>query len=376
VKVDWVRAGAVLELVRRPVDVELESMYQEIGVRSFGRGLFHKEPVSGSELGSKRVFKIRSGDLIISNVFAWEGAIAVATSDDDDLIGSHRFMTWTPKVSDVAVDYLREYFLSDHGLADIIRASPGSAGRNKTLGIKAFEDIRVPIPSLPTQANIAKRLAMSSLDTDETIANSMCAIRNQLLGHRAPSIRFQIRDFLRQDTRATRVVAAEHYPNVGLLNRGRGIFEKAGLAGNETKYAHLYRISKNQLIYSKLFGWEGAVAVVSNEFDGYFVSAEFPHFDVDCDLVRPAYLRHLAKTSTFQRQLQAASTGMGQRRQRVNVDRFLAVEVPLPPTRTQDRIIDHLDRVERVEALSTERRRLAAALPKATRNDMFAKLIR
>ena len=48
----------------------------EIGVRSFGRGIFHKEPIDGTALGNKRVFRIEPGDLVLSNVFAWEGAVA------------------------------------------------------------------------------------------------------------------------------------------------------------------------------------------------------------------------------------------------------------------------------------------------------------
>ena len=45
---------------------------------------------------TKRVFRIEPGDLVISNVFAWEGAIAVASDDEAGTIGSHRFMTFVP----------------------------------------------------------------------------------------------------------------------------------------------------------------------------------------------------------------------------------------------------------------------------------------
>lgn len=38
-----------------PVSVSKIEKYREIGIRSHGRGLFHKEEVSGAELGDKRV---------------------------------------------------------------------------------------------------------------------------------------------------------------------------------------------------------------------------------------------------------------------------------------------------------------------------------
>ena len=95
-----------------------DEVYQEIGVRSFGKGLFIKEPVLGAELGDKRVFEIRAGDFIVSNVFAWEGAVGVAGQEHEGMIGSHRFMTWTP-LHDINVDYLRHYLGSEAGVASL-----------------------------------------------------------------------------------------------------------------------------------------------------------------------------------------------------------------------------------------------------------------
>ena len=64
-RVDQDRVGAVLSLQRRRVIVDVNRVYREIGIRSFGRGIFHKEPVSGADLGAKRVFAIKPGDLVL-----------------------------------------------------------------------------------------------------------------------------------------------------------------------------------------------------------------------------------------------------------------------------------------------------------------------
>ena len=60
----------VAPLVRRPVEVEPDKTYMELGVRSFGRGTFHKPGLSGMEVGSKKLFTIESGDLVFNIVFA------------------------------------------------------------------------------------------------------------------------------------------------------------------------------------------------------------------------------------------------------------------------------------------------------------------
>ncbi len=150
-RVEYVRVGDVLRLERRQVAVDIAREYEEIGVRSFGRGIFHKEPVDGATLRDKRVFYIEPGDLVISNVFAWEGAIAVSSEAERGKIGSHRFMTFASPDGRVDTTWASWFFLSESGLELIRKASPGSAGRNRTLAIKRVEDLVIPLPPLEEQ---------------------------------------------------------------------------------------------------------------------------------------------------------------------------------------------------------------------------------
>lgn len=156
--VEWVRFGDVLELQRRLVEPELEQSYREIGVRSFGRGIFIKEPRLGSEIGDKRVFSIEIGDLVVSNVFAWEGAVGVARAEAEETIGSHRFMTWTARDGRAHVPYVAQFLVSEVGLELLRGASPGSAGRNRTLSIRNLEGIEIPLPPIAEQRRIAVHL--------------------------------------------------------------------------------------------------------------------------------------------------------------------------------------------------------------------------
>lgn len=141
----------VAPLIRRPVVVDPLGEYDEIGIRSFGKGTFHKPPVSGLELGSKRIFEIRTGDLLFNIVFAWEGAVAVAGPNDDQRVGSHRFLTCVPLSGVATAPFLAFHFLTAEGLDQLGKASPGGAGRNRTLGIKALDGIRVPVPPIEQQ---------------------------------------------------------------------------------------------------------------------------------------------------------------------------------------------------------------------------------
>lgn len=141
----------VAPLVRRPALIEANASYPELGIRSFGRGPFQKPAVSGLDLGSKRLFQIEAGDLLFSNVFAWEGAIAIARPEDAGRFGSHRFMTCVVNEQRALPGFLLYYLLSPDGLERVGEASPGGAGRNRTLGVDKLAKIEVPIPSLATQ---------------------------------------------------------------------------------------------------------------------------------------------------------------------------------------------------------------------------------
>ncbi|MCE9552485.1 MAG: restriction endonuclease subunit S [Planctomycetes bacterium] len=92
----WLPLDEVAELVRRPVKPHAATEYEEMGVRSFGNGTFQKPRLTGRQLGKKRVYWIHAGDLVFNNVFAWEGAVAVAQPEDQGRVGSHRFITYVP----------------------------------------------------------------------------------------------------------------------------------------------------------------------------------------------------------------------------------------------------------------------------------------
>ncbi len=141
----------VAPLIRRAVNIQADQEYPELGIRSFGKGTFHKPAIRGADLNGKRIYHIEPGDLLFSNVFAWEGAVAIVKPEDRGRYGSHRFITRLPKEGTVTAQFLRFHFLTEDGLQQLRDASPGSAGRNRTLGLKALDAIKVPIPPYEAQ---------------------------------------------------------------------------------------------------------------------------------------------------------------------------------------------------------------------------------
>lgn len=156
-----VKLSEMLTLERIPVEPDPDRYYVQIGIRSFGNGIFHRDKMPGAELSKLKYFEVKPNRLIVSNIMAWEGAIAVSTETETDCIASSRFLSYT-KSSDVDLRYLNYYFQSGYGRAAIRNTSTGTVLRNQTLSIKDFEDLMVPLPSMERQQKVASQLDKST----------------------------------------------------------------------------------------------------------------------------------------------------------------------------------------------------------------------
>jgi hypothetical protein len=141
----------VAPAIRRPVEIDIAKRYREIGARSFGKGLFIKPDFDGAEATWQKPVWIKSGDLVLSNIKAWEGAIAVASEQHEDCIASHRYITCIPDLAQATAGFLAYYLLSEDGLEKVGAASPGTADRNRTLSLGNLGKMEVPVPTLPLQ---------------------------------------------------------------------------------------------------------------------------------------------------------------------------------------------------------------------------------
>ncbi|GAA3342556.1 hypothetical protein GCM10020358_37960 [Amorphoplanes nipponensis] len=179
-----VTIGDILQPARRSVGIEPAANYVAIGMKSFGKGIFHYPPTPGAELSKLRYFHFPAGALALSNIKAWEGAIGVTSEADAAAVASNRFLFYVPTDERrVDVRYLRHYFLSEPGLSAIGEASPGSADRNRTLSIKGFQAIRIPLPSVEEQRRI-----VDLIDTADSVIRQvalaidrLAALRGQIV---------------------------------------------------------------------------------------------------------------------------------------------------------------------------------------------------
>jgi type I restriction enzyme, S subunit len=152
------RIDETMERIADAVTVKGSEIYNEIGIRSHGKGIFHKPSVTGKSLGNKRVYWIKKNMLILNIVFAWEQAVAKTTKCEEGMIASHRFPMYQPLEGKLDLDFIWRIFLTKKGKHLLKLASPGGAGRNKTLGQKTFLELKINLPSFQEQKRITNFL--------------------------------------------------------------------------------------------------------------------------------------------------------------------------------------------------------------------------
>ena len=386
--VERVRVGDVLRLERVPVDPDPGVEYVSIGIRSFGKGIFHYEPRPGDQLGGLRFFSVLPDCLVISNIKGWEGAIAVSADIDSGRIASNRFLSYRPMDDDrIDVRWTRWFFLSDFGISLIQRASPGSADRNRTLAIDRFEALEIPLPLIAEQhrvADLLDRLEGAAADLRRrssdaaTLAGALAvstAARPDLSREAKTRDRWRrvaLDGVLELNNREVVVESGTSYEIAGVYSFGRGMFRREAIDGSQTKYKRLHRLHAPQLVMSRLKAWEGALALVPNDLDGWFVSPEFPTFDIDTEAVNAQFLAAVLTSEPFWNRLKGASKGIGARRERVNASRLLEQVVDIPPLEQQRSVAMMLQRLHALQISREQAQRRIDALLPAGLNSVFS----
>lgn len=164
----------------------------------------------------------------------------------------------------------------------------------------------------------------------------------------------------------------QSYPNVGVLNFARGLFAKPPIEGVTTSATTLYRVRAGQFVYSRLFAFEGAYAVVEKEHDGTFVSNEFPTFDINPEHASPSFLYAYFRSPGVWESIARGSKGLGDRRQRVKPDQVLNHQLWLPPRRQLDLLAASVPVVVGLRSRHAAIREANTALLSATLERLFA----
>lgn len=257
---------------------------------------------------------------------------------------------------------------------------------NMSMKVADIVAVEIPLPPLTEQQALVARLDALAEKTRQLEAHLDAVERDSLRLLVTMATRSDINDEQRLalgwrlETIADVAALALHpeavdaecsYPNVGILSYAKGVFAKAPIDGATTSAKTLYKIKSGQFIYSRLFAFEGAYALVPNEFDGCYVSNEFPTFEIKGVSVSTKFLMAHFLTEADWRELRSSTKGVGDRRLRIQPEHILTRPIWIPPENEFTRIDALFDRHFDLKAKHTAIREANAALLPATLERVF-----
>lgn len=132
------------------------------------------------------------------------------------------------------------------------------------------------------------------------------------------------------------------YRQIGVRLWGAGAYERETIDGGATKYTTLWRTQEDDIIVNKIWARNGSVAVVTKELAGTVGSNEFPLYQIHQDRLLPRWFHWYTKTKAFWIKCDALSMGTsGQNR--IKPEKFLTIDIPLPPLPEQRRLLERID---------------------------------
>ncbi len=339
-KQGWTEAklGDLVEPVSRSVRVEPDASYRLLGVRLEGNGAFHRETKLGSEISANSLDRVKTGDFIYSRLFACRGAFSLIVPDLDGTFVSNEFPIFKVRLpARIDLRFLN-YWFRQSGVWKLVEgdcqgSTPLTRNRYKE---EFFNVLRVPFPPMSEQQRVvthldaiearlarAKKLREEATKETEafTISLHLAAAKGRVVC---------LDQLLQLDEKQKEVTIADSYPQVGIRSFGLGLFKKPAVLGAHTTYRSFNVLRAGQFVMSQVKGWEGALGVADDDYDGWYTSPEYRTFSCIIEECDSKYLGHIAATSWFRKQLLAATQGIGARRERVRPEMLLGLKMPFP----------------------------------------------
>lgn len=348
-----------LERVEHPVEVQANEMYTQIGIRSHGKGLFYKEPVTGDSLGNKSVFWIEPDCFILNIVFAWEQAIGKTTQAEAGMIGSHRFPMYRPINGSIDIDYLIAYLLTKRGTDILEAASPGGAGRNRTLGQDRFMKSRIVLPPLDEQKKIAEILSTQdkAIELQERKIEELKRFKKGCLekmfprkGQKVPETRFPgfTGDWEQRKAKELFVSTADKgYPELPVLSAT----QDRGMIRRDENSINIFHDKKNEAGYKRVL--PGQFVIHLRSFQGGFAHSAIegitsPAYTVfgfsEPEKHDSEYWKYVFTSKSFIQRLETVTYGIRDGRS-ISYEEFLTLGFVYPSKAEQTAIARYLDKL-------------------------------
>lgn len=177
-----VQLGDLIIPAKDEVLIQDDEEYRRVTVRLFNKGLFERDRLKGSDIGTKKQSRIHTGQFVVSRIDGKSGAFGFVPEELDGAIVTPDFMVFDVNKSMVNPEYLELVIASPAILNQYKVESFGSTGR-KRLQASTLRRTLVPLPSMKEQQTMVEdisRLRQQQKELEIKLDNAVTEFRNHL----------------------------------------------------------------------------------------------------------------------------------------------------------------------------------------------------
>lgn len=374
-----VKLGEILHEIVRAEPVDPQREYQTLGVRWYGNGLFVKDKLMGHQIAASKLYRVEMGDFVYNRLFAWKGSFAVADAQCHGCHVSNEFPCFRANKERLDARFLHYYFSQESSWSAALGLSEGATptSRNR-LKQAALLSLEVPLPSIEDQRRIVAHIdaVQQRLQQADTLRASIARDIASLL-----AVRFQetlqhaewlpMREVAPLVRRNAQLDMTQSYKELGARSFGKGLFVKPEFDAATATWEKPVWIKADDIVFSNIKAWEGAMGVAAPEHDGFIASHRYLTAVANPDRALPEYLLYYLLSEEGLVKVNEASPGTADRNRTTKQSALLAITVPVPPIQIQQQFVALQAELTRLRQTRRDEAALSGALVPALIGYMF-----
>jgi restriction endonuclease S subunit len=149
--------GELLIQKANKIKLEDDVLYRQVTIKLYGKGVFVRQEVLGSEIKTESQFIVNEGDFIMSKIDARNGAFGIVPAILDGAVVTSSFPYFEIKTDKVNPKYL-EAIVTQKSFYDQINNMVSGATGRRSVEVDNFLELQIPLPPLEVQNEIVEKI--------------------------------------------------------------------------------------------------------------------------------------------------------------------------------------------------------------------------
>lgn len=333
-------------------DLQLLSVYLDVGVIPFAKKTEKRTNATSKDLSKYQ--RVDYGDFVLNNQQAWRGSVGV--SFHMGIVSpAYIVLAMNERLDSRFANYiLRSSIMVDQYL--INSKSVGSIQRN--IYWSALKRIYVPVPPREEQDQIVRFLdwKVSEINRLINIKKKRLSVVQELISKQFRSVssksagKAKLKYIVDICNDFIDINPADYYMKTGMYNRGRGIFRRDAILGEDMGDSLFQRIQSSCVMISGQFAWEAATYITTEE-DEIGVASHRYYLLKSKGNIPPEYIWAFLISDYGQMLMKSCSHGAAGRNRPLNIKELLNEFIPIPDSEFETEMFSLVNTVQKMMKL-------------------------